>query len=284
MKLHLRDRCLEKPAPLIMGILNVTPDSFSDGGRFLSFDDALRQARAMAEAGADILDIGGESTRPGALEVSLQEQVDRILPVIQAIKREMDILISVDTYQCSVAETAVREGGADLINDISALRFSAGMAELAASLGVPVVLMHIQGTPRTMQDNPVYTDVVAEVSAYFQERIDFAVAGGIARERLWLDPGIGFGKNLEDNITLIRHLNEFQTFHLPIVLGVSRKSFLGKIAGETRADRRDAETISANLVGLLRGAAVLRVHDVKATVAAIRVFSRLWPWETERPG
>lgn len=258
-----------------MGILNVTPDSFSDPGRFFAPETALAHAREMAAAGAAIIDVGGESTRPGSRPVGMDEEIDRILPVISRIKEETGVLVSVDTSKEEVARRAVEEGGADIVNDISALRFSERMARVVAELDVPVVLMHIQGTPETMQRAPSYLDVVAEVADYFQERIEYALAQGIKKEKLILDPGIGFGKRLEDNVALLRNLKRFAAFELPLLVGVSRKSFLGLLAGEKLAEKREAETVAANLVAARNGAAILRVHDVAAAVKALKVWKRL---------
>jgi dihydropteroate synthase len=275
MKLYLRNGFLEKEDPLIMGILNVTPDSFSDAGRFFTPESALGQARAMADAGADIIDVGGESTRPGSRPVGLDEEIDRVLPVIARIKEETGVLVSVDTSKEEVARQAVEEGGADIINDISALRFSERMATVVAQLDVPVVLMHIQGTPETMQRAPAYADVIAEICDYFQERIDYAQGRGIQREKIILDPGIGFGKRLEDNVAIVRQLRRFAAFELPLLVGLSRKSFLGLLGGEKAAERRDAETVAANLVAVRNGASILRVHDVGAAVKALKVWRAL---------
>lgn len=275
MKLSLRGGFVEREEPLVMGILNVTPDSFSDPGRFFAPEAALAHAREMAAAGAAIIDVGGESTRPGSRPVGMDEEIDRVLPVISRIKEETGVLVSVDTSKEEVARRAVEEGGADIVNDISALRFSERMGRVVAELDVPVVLMHIQGTPETMQRAPSYLDVVAEVADYFQERIEYAVAQGIKKEKLILDPGIGFGKRLEDNVALLRNLGRFAAFELPLLVGVSRKSFLGLLAGEKAAEKREAETVAANLVAARNGAAILRVHDVAATVKALKVWKSL---------
>jgi dihydropteroate synthase len=209
MKLYLRNSFCEKIEPLIMGILNVTPDSFSDGGKFLSAGNALQHVRTMVAAGADMIDVGGESSRPGAARISLDEEIDRVLPIIEKIKEEFTVLVSIDTIKESVARLAVEEGGADLINDISGLQFDEQMAAAVAELNVPVVLMHIKGTPESMQKNPSYIDVVGEISDYFRERIDYALNNGIKKEKIILDPGIGFGKRLEDNIAIIKNLKSF---------------------------------------------------------------------------
>jgi dihydropteroate synthase len=275
MKLFLKHRTLDKPDPLVMGILNVTPDSFSDGGRYLKADEAVTRAEEMVDAGADIIDIGGESTRPGATAVGEDEEMERVIPVIRRIKESWDIPISIDTYKARVARAAVEEAGADMVNDISALRFSAGMAGTVAQLNVPVVLMHIRGLPGTMQDQPRYGDVIAEIHDYLGERIEFAVAGGIAREKIILDPGIGFGKRVEDNIAIIRQLKRFTDFSLPLLIGISRKSFLGKITGEPAADKRIGETLTAGVMAILNGASIIRVHDVRETVASVRILRAL---------
>jgi len=275
MKLYLRNGFLEKNEPLVMGILNVTPDSFSDAGHFFKESDALAHARAMASSGADIIDVGGESTRPGAARTSLDEEIDRVLPVIEKIKEELGILVSVDTSKEEVARQAIEEGGADMVNDISGLRFSEHMAATVAELNVPVILMHIKGNPENMQRAPFYADVISEIKDYFQERIDYALSHGIKKEKLILDPGIGFGKRLEDNIAIIRNLKQFADFDLPILVGLSRKSFLGLLSGEKIPEKRETETIAANLLAVRNGAAILRVHDVANTVKALKVWQSL---------
>ncbi len=275
MKLYLRNGFFEKSEPLVMGILNITPDSFSDAGRFYQNGAALEHARAMAAAGADIIDVGGESTRPGAARVSEEEEIDRVLPAVEKIKQELAVLVSVDTSKEEVARLAVEEGGADIINDISALRFSENMAATVAELNVPVVLMHIKGTPENMQRAPFYADVVAEITDYFQERIDYALSHDIKKEKLILDPGIGFGKRLEDNVAILRNLRQFAAFDLPLLVGLSRKAFLGLLSGEKVPEKRDAETLAANLLAVSNGAAILRVHDVAATVKALKVWRGL---------
>jgi dihydropteroate synthase len=275
MKLYLRNGFIEKNDPMIMGILNVTPDSFSDAGRFFKNGDALEHARAMAAAGADIIDVGGESTRPGAAPIGLDEEIDRVLPVIEKIKEELAVLVSVDTSKEEVARMAVEEGGADMVNDISAFGFSERMAATVAELNVPVILMHIKGTPKNMQHDPFYADIIAEIKDYFQERIDYALSHGIKKEKLILDPGIGFGKRLEDNIAIIRNLKQFAEFDLPVMIGLSRKSFLGLLSGEKTPEKRGAETIAANLLAVRNGAAILRVHDVEQMVKALKVWQGL---------
>jgi dihydropteroate synthase len=275
MKLYLRQGFREKIEPMVMGILNVTPDSFSDAGRFFEPAAALAHARDMVAAGADIIDVGGESTRPGAARIGLDEEIDRVLPIIEKLKEEPGILVSVDTSKAEVARLAVEEGGADLVNDISGLRFSEHMAATVAELNVPVIVMHIQGTPENMQQHPSYVDAVAEIKGYFHERIDFALSRGVKKEKIILDPGIGFGKRLEDNIAIIRNLRQFAEFELPVMVGLSRKSFLGLLSGEKAAEKRNAETIAASLVAVRNGASMVRVHDVAAMVRALKVWRSL---------
>jgi dihydropteroate synthase len=229
----------------------------------------------MVAAGADIIDVGGESTRPGAGRLSVEEELDRILPTIEKIKEELGVLVSIDTTKADVARLAVEEGGADLVNDISALQFSEHMAATVAELNVPVVLMHIKGTPENMQNDPFYTDVVNEITDYFQQRIDFALSHDIKKEKIILDPGIGFGKRLEDNIAIIKNLKKFSVFDLPILIGISRKSFLGQLSGETIPEKRQAETITANILAVINGAAIIRVHDVAQTVKAMKILKAL---------
>jgi dihydropteroate synthase len=275
MKLHLKNRYMEPEEPVIMGILNVTPDSFSDGGKFVNIDDALHQAAAIIRQGAQIVDVGGESTRPGAQKIDIEEEMDRVLPVIDRIKNEFEVLVSIDSYKERVARTAVLEAGADMINDISALRFSQRMAATVAELDVPVILMHIKGSPENMQKDPFYQDVVAEIKRYFYERIDYALAKGIKKEKIIIDPGIGFGKRVEDNVEIIKRLGEFKEFDCPVLIGLSRKSFLGTIAGETVPADREAESITANLIALMNGAAIIRVHNVKNTVKSLKICKAL---------
>lgn len=252
---------------LLMGVLNVTPDSFSDGGVYNSVDAAVLQARTMITAGADIIDIGGESTRPGAAVVTEAEEQRRILPVIAAIRRESVLPVSVDTRNAGTARLAIEEG-ADIINDISALRHDPRMAETAAAAGVPVILMHMQGTPATMQHAPRYTDVTGEVIAFFEERLSFARDAGLSQ--LVIDPGIGFGKTLDHNLQLLRELPRLGVLGCPVLVGTSRKSFLGALTGADTPDRLPG-SIASNLHVWGRGAAVLRVHDVRAMRDALTV-------------
>jgi dihydropteroate synthase len=245
---------------LLMGIVNVTPDSFSDGGLFFSHSAALDQALQLAASGADIIDIGGESTRPFAAPVSTAEELNRVIPLIAAIRRHSDIPISIDTYKADVAHAAL-DAGANLINDISALRFDPNMVGLAARSGVPVVLMHMQGQPRDMQVAPHYENLVAEVKTFLAQRRDFALSQGIAAANLILDVGIGFGKTLSHNLELIRRLDEFHDLGCPLLLGVSRKAFIGKLL-DAPATERDIGSLGAIAVGLTRGAQIIRTHNV----------------------
>ena len=253
--------------PAVMGVLNVTPDSFSDGGAFLAPGAAVEHAREMAAAGADLIDVGGESTRPGAEPVSAEEELRRVTPVIEALGSR--IPVSIDTSKALVAEAALRAGAA-FVNDVTALRGDADMATVVAGSGADVCLMHMLGEPRTMQDDPRYDDVVADVAAFLEERLAFAVGQGIPEDRVWLDPGIGFGKTLQHNLALLRRLDEIVALGRPVVVGVSRKSFLGKLTGKGGADRV-AGTVAANVLAYERGAHMFRVHDVGPTRDALAV-------------
>jgi len=243
-----------------MGVVNVTPDSFSDGGRFFDATAALAQARALAAAGADILDIGGESTRPFADPVPLEEELRRVVPVIQALAAEIGLPISIDTYKAPVARAAL-EAGATVINDISALRFDPEMAELAAAHQVPVILMHMQGTPRDMQVEPRYGDLLGEVKAFFQERLEFAASREISRDLLVLDPGIGFGKTWSHNLEILNHLDTFLDLGCPLLAGPSRKAFIGHILGLPNGEVRDIGTLAALGMAVLKGAKIVRTHN-----------------------
>jgi dihydropteroate synthase len=245
----------------IMGILNVTPDSFSDGGLYADTGKALAHAREMAAAGADIIDIGGESTRPGAQPLSEDEELRRIVPIIERLAAELSIPISVDTYKSNVAKKALG-AGASIVNDISGLRFSPDMAQLAADHGAAVIIMHIKGTPRDMQQNPVYADVVGEVRSYLEEGIGIAVKAGVDREKILIDPGIGFGKTLSHNLTILKRLDELRGLGRPIVLGTSRKKFIGSILDIPVPEQRVDGTSATVTLGIERGASIVRVHDV----------------------
>ena len=254
---------------LLMGIINVTPDSFYDGGRRLDADRAIADGLALIQEGADIIDIGGESTRPGARPVPEQEELERVLPVIRGLRSVTKVPISIDTYKASVAQQALHEG-ADIVNDVSALRFDAEMAALAAAEKVPVVLMHMLGTPRTMQSEPRYDDVLREVIDFLAQRIQFAAQAGIERQNIIVDPGIGFGKTLDHNLALLRGLSAFGALGQPLLVGASRKAFIGRILG-TEADQRLEGSLAAAVAAVMGGADIVRVHDVKETRRAIRV-------------
>lgn len=252
-----------------MGILNVTPDSFSDGGEYSSFETACKQADLMVAQGAKIIDIGGESTRPGAKDVSVDDELARVLPLIEYVSRNHDVWISIDTSKADVMLAAVRVG-AHLINDVRALQEPEAL-ETAAKLNVPVCLMHMQGQPRTMQDAPYYDDVVSDVSAFFSERIDACIAAGIKREHIVLDPGFGFGKSLAHNYELLNRMAEFSTFNLPVLAGLSRKSMFGQLLGREVSQRLSA-TLAGNMLAIQAGAQIVRVHDVQETCDMIAVL------------
>jgi dihydropteroate synthase len=265
-----------------MGVINVTPDSFSDGGRFFDHQAALAQARALAAAGADILDVGGESTRPYAEPVSLNEELRRVLPVIEAVARESAIPIAIDTYKASVARAAL-EAGASVINDISALRFDADMAPLAAQARVPVVLMHMQGTPRDMQLKPHYDDLLGEIKAFFKDRLDYAVSQGISRELVVLDPGIGFGKTWQHNLKIINHLDFFLDLGCPLMLGPSRKAFIGHLLDLPNGEVRDVGTLGAIAVAVRRGAKIIRTHNAAFARQFLTVMEAISEIEGQGP-
>ena len=264
-------RVLSFARPLVMGIINVTPDSFSDGGQFLAVDHAVGHALKLIEEGADMIDIGGESSRPGADMTPIEDEIQRVLPVVEQLRAQTDVPISVDTYKAAVAEKALL-AGADIINDISALRMDPEMVRVAAQSGAPVVLMHMLGTPQTMQQNPCYDNCVAEIIAFLAQRIAFATQHGVSRGRLIVDPGIGFGKRVQDNLDLLAHIKSFSQFGLPILIGASRKSFIDKVAGAAGSPaERVGGSIAAAVVALMHGASIVRVHDVAVTVEALRV-------------
>jgi dihydropteroate synthase len=261
---------LEFDVPAVMGILNVTPDSFSDGGRFVGRDAALRQAEAMARDGAAIIDVGGESTRPGAAAVPEQEELDRVLPVVEAVVAAVDVPVSVDTSKPGVMRAAV-SAGAGLINDIRALR-EEGALQAAAELQCPVCVMHMQGEPRTMQRQPEYADVVADVAGFLTARVRACVAAGLAGNLIIVDPGFGFGKTPRHNIELLANLRQLQAVGRPVLVGLSRKSTLGELTGRDVEERMPA-SIAAAVIAVSNGAAMVRVHDVRETVDALRVVS-----------
>jgi len=254
----------------VMGVINVTPDSFSDGGRYLDPEAAVAHGLALAADGAAILDVGGESTRPGAGPVPVQEELRRVVPVIEALAcAGGDFALSIDTTKMDVARAAM-DAGARMVNDVSALRFDPSMVEVVAERGAVCCLMHMRGEPRTMQREPRYDDVVAEVEAFLEQRLAFAVAAGIAESDVWLDPGIGFGKTLEHNLELLRRLDEIARIGRPVVVGTSRKSFLGRLTGRSEGERVPG-TIATSVLAYERGASVFRVHDVAELRDALTV-------------
>ena len=276
MKLHCGQFTLDLTSPRVMGILNVTPDSFSDGGHYLQTDIAVTQAYKFIEEGADIIDIGGESTRPNAEPVSLQEELDRVIPVIESLASKIDIPISIDTYKPAVMHAAIA-AGASIVNDVKALQ-EAGAIEAVANADVAVCLMHMQGEPRNMQDDPHYDDVVEDVVTFLLDRVAICEQAGIKKNRLLIDPGFGFGKTRMHNITLIQQLNTLVNTGYPVLVGLSRKSVLGQITGND-IDARLYVSVSAAVVSAINGAKILRVHDVKATVEALKVVTAILPNE-----
>lgn len=257
--------------PKLMGVVNVTPDSFSDGGLFLNADAAVAHGEELARDGAEILDVGGESTRPGAEEVSAGEELARVEPVIAGLTGVATV--SIDTSKAAVAQAAL-DAGATIVNDVTALRHDPEIGAVCAERGAGLVLMHMQGDPRTMQENPIYEDVVDDVKAFLAERLEAAVAAGVAEEGIWLDPGIGFGKTLAHNLELLRRLGELAELGRPLVIGTSRKSFIGKVDGSAVGDRLGG-TIASSVLAAVEGADVLRVHDVAETAQAAKVASAI---------
>lgn len=255
--------------PFVMGVLNVTPDSFSDGGQWIDQDAAVRRALEMLKNGADVIDIGGESTRPGADPVPEAEELRRVVPVIKALRDETAARISIDTFKPAVARAAI-EAGADIWNDVMALRYE-GAVETAAELGVPVILMHMSGTPQDMQKNPQYDDVVSEVCDFLTERADIAMAAGVSADSIWLDPGIGFGKSLDHNLALMHDLDEVIGLGYPVLFGASRKRFIAAIDEGAAEMERLGGSLAAALRAAQAGAAMVRVHDVRMTVQALKV-------------
>ena len=272
MILKFKTKSLDLSVPCVMGILNVTPDSFSDGGKYTAVDRALQQLGQMMAEGAAILDIGGESTRPGAQPVSVDEELARVIPVIEAIRNESDIPISIDTSKPEVMSAAV-QSGADMVNDVCALQIP-GAVETVARLQVPVCLMHMQGEPRTMQASPQYDDLIKDIKKFLSERVDICVAAGVKREHIVLDPGFGFGKTPEHNMSLIKHLQDFRWLGLPVLAGVSRKSTIGYILNK-EVDERLYGSIALATMALMNGASIIRSHDVGATMDAIKLVQAM---------
>jgi dihydropteroate synthase len=256
-----------------MGILNCTPDSFYPGSRVPGIDQAVQSAQAMIQAGADILDVGGESTRPGSDPVERAEEIRRVIPVIQQIRKISNVLISIDTRKVEVAEKALA-AGADLVNDVSALRGGRALAQCVAARDVPVILMHMRGEPKTMQENPRYGDVMAEITGELAASIEFARTCGIGENRIIIDPGIGFGKRLRDNLAILRDLRSLRSLGCPILIGLSRKSFIGTVLDKP-VDQRLIGTVASHMVALMNGADILRVHDVEEAVDTVKMFEAI---------
>ncbi|KFI10169.1 dihydropteroate synthase [Vibrio coralliilyticus] len=270
MIITANNKSLDLSTPQVMGILNVTPDSFSDGGKYNSLENAMIQAEKMINAGVSIIDIGGESTRPGAPDVALEEELSRVIPVIKAIRERFDVWISIDTSKAEVMRQAI-EAGADVINDVRALQ-EPGALEVAAESGLPVCLMHMQGQPRTMQANPHYDDLLKEVGEFLQERVQACEAKGMKKSQLILDPGFGFGKTLEHNYHMLAHLEQFHQFGLPLLAGMSRKSMLFKLLDKAPAECV-AASVSCATIAAMKGAQIIRVHDFEQTLDAVKIVS-----------
>jgi dihydropteroate synthase len=266
------DKNIDLSSPRIMGILNLTPDSFSDGGDYTQVDKALRHTQQMLAQGADFIDVGGESTRPGAADVSVQQELDRVIPVIEAIKKRFDTVVSIDTSKAVVMTEAVMAGAA-FINDVRALREPSAL-EAASAAGVPVCLMHMQGQPRSMQSAPIYVDVVAEVYGFLQDRIAACEKAGIDKSQIIVDPGFGFGKSLEHNFQLLEHFESFHELAVPVLAGMSRKSMLGQLLGRDVTERLAGSIVLATIAAQ-KGAQIIRVHDVKQTVDAVKIVLKL---------
>ncbi|KJY83678.1 dihydropteroate synthase [Vibrio galatheae] len=270
MIIKANNKSLDLSKPHVMGILNVTPDSFSDGGKFCALEDALSQAQRMIDSGVTIIDIGGESTRPGAPEVELEEELQRVIPIIKAIRARSDVWISIDTSKAEVMRQAAI-AGADIINDVRALQ-EPGALEVAAATGLPICLMHMQGQPRTMQANPHYDDLIKEVGEFLSERIAACEAVGITRDQLILDPGFGFGKTIEHNYHMLSRLEYFHQFGLPILAGMSRKSMIFKLLDKAPSECV-AASVSCATIAAMKGAQIIRVHDFEQTLDAMKVVT-----------
>ena len=256
-----------------MGVINVTPDSFSDGGRYFQKDKAVEQGVSLAGDGADILDVGGESTRPYAEKISIAEELERVIPVIEAVNREVDIPISIDTHKAEVAREAI-SAGASIINDISSLRFDSQMGSVAAEAGVPIILMHMKGTPADMQKNPTYDNLIQDILDFLKDAIDRAVENGIREDMIIVDPGIGFGKTFDHNLEILRELEPLTSLNRPILLGSSRKAFIGHILGK-EAHERDTGSMATIAAGVLNGAHIVRVHNVKKCVDTVKIIDAI---------
>jgi dihydropteroate synthase len=278
-KMQFRDKFLDLSTPKVMGILNVTPDSFSDGGAFNMLDKGLAQADLMLSEGADIIDIGGESTRPGAVDVSMQQELDRVIPVIESISQRFDTIISIDTSKAKVMTEAVN-AGASLINDVRALQEN-GALDAAVAANVPVCLMHMQGQPRVMQKSPHYDDVVKDVMTFLQQRISVCFKAGIAQQQIIVDPGFGFGKSLEHNYQMLAKLEEFQQLNVAVLAGMSRKSMIGNLL-HREINQRLAGNVAVATVAAQKGAQIIRVHDVKETVDAVKVVNMIYAFRNNK--
>lgn len=265
-----RGRTLHLDTPVVMGILNVTPDSFSDGGNYCQLDSAVKQAHTLLEQGAKIIDIGGESTRPGAPDVSLEDELDRVIPLVKALRKTSDCIISIDTSKSEVMRQAIL-AGADIINDVRALQEPGAIEVLAAYPDVAICLMHMQGQPRTMQSNPQYEDLFADINDFFSERIEACEQAGIQQQRIILDPGFGFGKTLAHNYEILNRFDEFNQFNLPVLAGLSRKSMIGNLLNKS-TDERLAGSLAGALIAAQNGAKIIRVHDVQETVDVLSVW------------
>lgn len=274
MELTCGNFYLDLSSPAVMGILNLTPDSFSDGGRYADSDKAIRHALAMVGEGAAIIDIGGESTRPGAAAVTMQQELDRVMPVVESLVAELPVPVSVDTSKPEVMQAAI-SAGAGMINDVMALRAQGAIEAVRDADHVALCLMHMQGKPRTMQQNPVYGDVVSEVRDFLLERAAACERGGIKRSRILLDPGFGFGKTLEHNVALLKNTDLLAGEGYPLLVGISRKSMIGQLLGDVPVDQRLQGSVAAAVVAAMKGASILRVHDVRETVDALRIVEAL---------
>ena len=264
----------KKKQSLIMGILNVTPDSFSDGGKYLEKNTAINHALEMIDQGADIIDIGGESTRPFSDPISLKEEISRVVPVIEGIRKKSDICISIDTTKSQVA-TAALNSGASVINDVSAMEVDPLMVDVALKFDCPLIIMHMKGTPKNMQDDPQYESLISDIKDYLLDRTDFIISKGINPKKIVIDPGIGFGKTVENNFEIIKNLNHFTTMNFPVLLGASRKSFIGISLNLPEKDRLEG-SLAANIIGLQNGAKIFRVHDVAETNKALIIANKIF--------
>jgi dihydropteroate synthase len=261
---------IQTSKPLIMGVLNITPDSFSDGGQYLDTDKAIESAKLMISQGADIIDVGGESTRPDAQSVSTSDEINRVIPVIEALHHSTDATISIDTSKSEVMKLAIK-AGASMINDVCALSAD-GALETAAMLDVHVCLMHMQGSPRTMQENPTYNDVIDDIKDFFSQRIEACIDAGIAKDKIILDPGFGFGKTLDHNLEILKRFNEFKSFGLPLLAGLSRKSMIGTLLDDRNVDGRVVGSVTGAIIAVQNGADIVRVHDVLETKDALTIL------------